>query len=328
MPNQNARLLAYLAVFLALSLGLLSPIKIQAQDNDYHQNFEWKYGDYTYYWNLSIPKSLYDAYVDVSALRRTSKGVAGYGFLTTTEDPYVQMLASKLNESATEEGLGVFETVSFVLAFVQSLQYTSDNVTTNYDEYPRFPIETLVDYGGDCEDTSILFATLMLALGYGAVYINPLHHVAVGVLGDDIDGYYYTYDQERYYYCETTGNGWGIGDMPDEYQNGTAKIYPIKETQQYRVPVVFETPQPTETSSSTPSPQPPLSPQVTIYAAKTPAQNPNQETSQTLETEYPELTTTTGIAAFAAVASLGTLLTRRKPRTQKTPLAKTEADTK
>jgi len=137
VPNQNARLLAYLAVFLALSLGLLSPIKIQAQDNDYHQNFEWKYGDYTYYWNLSIPKSLYDAYVDVSALRRTSKGVAGYGFLTTTEDPYVQMLASKLNESATEEGLGVFETVSFVLAFVQSLQYTSDNVTTNYDEYPQ-----------------------------------------------------------------------------------------------------------------------------------------------------------------------------------------------
>ena len=102
-----------------------------------------------------------------------------------------------MNDTTTQLGYNSFDQVSFVLAFVQSLPYTSDSVTTGHDEYPRFPIETLVDDGGDCEDTSILFATLTLIMGYGTVYINPPDHYAVGILGNNLNGTYWTYPTAR-----------------------------------------------------------------------------------------------------------------------------------
>ena len=46
--------------------------------------------------------------------------------------------------------------VDFVLSFVQSLPYTLDDVTTGFDEFRRYAVETLIEGGGDCEDTTIL----------------------------------------------------------------------------------------------------------------------------------------------------------------------------
>ena len=249
---RNSSLLRLLFIFV-LVIGIFQTPNVLAQEDEYYQkDFEWRYGNYDYTWNLSIPKTLYEEYSDIPLIRRVKTGVAGYGFLTTTQDPYVHSLAEKLNESATNTGYDSFETISFILSFVQSLPYTSDNVTTNHDEYPRFPIETLVDDGGDCEDTSILFATLVLVLGYGAVYINPPDHLAVGVLGDeDISGTYFPYQNRRYYYCETTGTGWEIGDLPPEVGT-TAKIYDIQTNQQYSVNnIIIKSPEPSEPPSTT-----------------------------------------------------------------------------
>jgi hypothetical protein len=105
-------------------------------------------------------------------------------------------------------------------------------VSASFDDYPRFPIETIVDNGGDCEDTAILFATIVQILGYGAVYLNPTGHLAVGVLGGSgVHGTYWTYNNGSYFYCETTGDGFKIGEVPSEYT--TAKVYPIYTSQQY-----------------------------------------------------------------------------------------------
>jgi len=122
-----------------------------------------------------------------------------------------------------------------------------------YDEYPRFPVETLVDDGGDCEDTSILFATLMLILDYDAIFINPPDHYAVGVWGKDLYGSYYTYNNKRYYFCETTGNNFEIGDIPSEYQGASAYLYSIDYNSQY-TPVQSTTPRPDQGTASPPNP--------------------------------------------------------------------------
>ena len=55
--------------------------------------------------------------------------------------------------------------VDFVLSFVQSLPYTLDDVTTGYDEFRRYAVETLIEGGGDCEDTTILVAAILRGLG-------------------------------------------------------------------------------------------------------------------------------------------------------------------
>ncbi len=250
---------------LTLLIVVLAPFQVtNAQSSEYyHMSYAWNYqGHWT--WNFDIPKVLYDAYHSVSEYERTRNGISGYGFLVTTHDSYIQSLTDKLTQISDENGFSEYEKVSFTLAFVQSLPYTSDDVTTGWDEYPRFPIETLVDNGGDCEDTSILFATIIKQMGYGVVFINPEGHYAVGVLGEDtIEGYYWTYptgSDNRYYYCETTGDGFEIGELPDDYVGEKAYIYAIYENQQYEPKVHIEpteeplpTTEPTHTTT-TPTP--------------------------------------------------------------------------
>jgi hypothetical protein len=255
-------LVALISTILAPILFVYPVIAQTDPSTEYYEKcFAWNYDGKHWTWNLSIPKALYESYTDVSIYSRTHNGPAGYGYLTTTQDYYVRSLADKLNQTATDMGYGSYDKVSFVLAFVQSLPYTSDNVTEGYNEYPRFPIETLVDDGGDCEDTSILFATITLIMGYGTVYINPPNHYAVGILGDGILGTSWEYpsgSNKSYYYCETTGDGFKIGQLPDEFAGQSAYIYPIDQSTQYLPPIVV-TPstQPTEspvTGHSTPIP--------------------------------------------------------------------------
>ncbi len=232
-----------------------------AQTSQYYDKFfAWDYDGRHWTWNLSIPVALYEAYKEIPVSARTENGPAGYGFLTTTQDQYVRMLASNLNKTATEQGYSSYEKVSFVLGFVQSLPYTSDNVTEGYNEYPRFPIETLVDDGGDCEDTSILFATLTILMGYGTVYINPPNHYAVGVLGHNLHGVSWTYPQgsnDTYYYCETTGDNFEIGQLPVEFTGQDAYIYTIDETIQFKPDIqVRSIAEPTATDSPFGKPDP------------------------------------------------------------------------
>jgi hypothetical protein len=265
LNGKRARLLTILTIaFLMLSPVFLVPLvaaQIDEQTDDsqyFSKEYSWDYGGNHWTWNLTIPKALYEAYKAVDPSVRTRNGPEGYGYLTTTNDYYVRSLAFKLNQTTSELGYDSFDQVSFILAFVQSLPYTSDKVTTGYDEYPRFPIETLVADGGDCEDTAILFATITLILGYGTVYINPPDHYSVGVLGNDLSGTYWTYHDRKYYYCETTGSGFKIGQLPDEFKGQNAYVYGIEQNQQYVPPIAYPTdnPEPTSASSGAPTIQP------------------------------------------------------------------------
>jgi len=209
-----------------------------------------------------------------------------------------------------------------VLAFVQSLPYTSDSVTTGRDEYPRFPIETLVDDGGDCEDTSILFATLTLLMGYGTVYINPPNHFAVGILGNDLRGTYWTYPEgsnKTYYYCETTGDNFKIGQLPDEFSGQSAYIYSIDESKQFvpqLVALPTSEPSPTNAPIST-SPTPTLQPKPADSTSPTitqPSVQPPLQLSFNLITDNPLLFI---IIAFAVVVSISVAVwSVRKPKQQ------------
>ena len=68
------------------------------------------------------------------------------------DDYYIQSLVDGLKTAASNKGYSAYETVEYVITFVQSLTYTVDDETTPWNEYPRYPIETLFDRGGDCED--------------------------------------------------------------------------------------------------------------------------------------------------------------------------------
>jgi hypothetical protein len=235
--SKHTKKLTLLLLTLTIIATTITPQTTTAQtDGYYHKNYTWYYGGQHWSWNLSIPEQLYNTYKAIPISNRTHDGLSGYGYLTTTQDLYVQSLANQLNNSANQQGYGSFDKLSYTLAFVQSLPYTSDKVTTGNDEYPRFPLETLVDDGGDCEDTAILFATLTLIMGFDTVFINPPGHYAVGIHSDNLKGTHWTYPQgtnKTYYYCETTGSGFMIGELPYPYIGKSVNIYPINQTIQF-----------------------------------------------------------------------------------------------
>jgi hypothetical protein len=238
LSRKPVRLLIIFTLAFIVSLPIIRPLEVvTAQSPDqsqyYNTEFAWDYGGNHWDWNLSIPVTLYDAYIAVPDSVRIQYGLADFGFFTTTQDNYMQTLADKLNETATQLGYSSCDEVNFVLAFVQSIPYKMDNASIGYQDYPRFPVETLVDDVGDCKSHSILFATLMLIMGYGTVFINPPDHLAVGVLGNNLQGTCCTCNNQTYYYCETTGVGFTIGELPQQFTGQTVNVYPIDESEQY-----------------------------------------------------------------------------------------------
>ncbi len=140
----------------------------------------------------------------------------------------VKCVADQLRDLAQKCDYSQSELVQETVNFVQNITYRYDSDTTGEREFPRYPLETIYDQCGDCEDSSILLAAFLKELGYGNVLIAYDDHVAVGIQGEgSLSGSYFEYEGVRYYYIETTNRGWDIGHMPDEYRGTSAKIYRI-----------------------------------------------------------------------------------------------------
>jgi len=264
LSSKPVMILFFFVLAVTITQPIIHPFQVanaqSSGQSQYFTEFAWDYGGSHWDWNLSIPAALYEGYAEVPDSVRTQYGLTDFGVFTSTYDSYMQTLASLLNASATQSGYGRYDEVNFVLAFVQSIPYKTDNASTPYQDYPRFPVETLVDDVGDCKSHSILFATLMLILGYDTVFINPPNHLAVGILGNNLPGSYFTFSGKTYYYCETTGTGFTIGELPSQFNNITAGVYSIDQSEQY-------IPNLQENSLSGPTPFP-------LYSA-TPTFNPN-----------------------------------------------------
>jgi hypothetical protein len=58
------------------------------------------------------------------------------------------------------------------------------------------------------------------------VLINLPGHVAIGV-AVEASGTYWLHDGTQYFYVETTGEGWEIGELPEAHQGESAVVYPL-----------------------------------------------------------------------------------------------------
>ena len=187
------------------------------------REFEWSYDFKTYNYEMAIDPDIYYHFKSLDHNIYDYEWPEGYARFTTPDEQYIINLANDLNNLAIEEGFTDLETANFILTFVQTIDYKVDNYT-NYQgiqEYPKYPVEMLWDGQGDCEDSSALFASLMEALGYDAVLLlflgNIEGHAAIGISIDEASGKSYEYQNNEYYYAETTDTGSFIGDDPKYY---------------------------------------------------------------------------------------------------------------
>jgi hypothetical protein len=184
----------------------------------YTRTYHWTYGRYNPTYTIRIPKPLYNYY-------RQQPHDRNYAKYAISDDD--RKVLDRIITSFQEHSSSKTDAAYDVVAFVQSLPYFSDDISTGYDEYPRYPIETLVDNGGDCEDTAILTAALLKEMNYDVVMISPPGHMAIGITCSDCSGTFYTYNHKKYFYLETTGNNWKVGQIPLKYENSKVKVYPL-----------------------------------------------------------------------------------------------------
>lgn len=138
----------------------------------------------------------------------------------------VEIIQTYIDQYAYDDDAVAREAARFVQA---AIEYEYDSVSTGMQEYPRYPIETLYEHQGDCEDTSILMAALLKQLGYEVGFFHVPGHVAVAIRTADTyaGGAYYEINGHRYLFIESTSSGWKIGEIPQEYMETGAELYLI-----------------------------------------------------------------------------------------------------
>ncbi|MCX6093426.1 MAG: PKD domain-containing protein [Candidatus Bipolaricaulota bacterium] len=127
------------------------------------ERFEWQYADETQYWDLLVPWSLYRTYRD--RIRNTAEEKFDYGYYVEDplDEPTIEDYSALLWERSGED---VDAFIECTLFFCQgAITYEAD---PSGKEWPLYPIETLVDGAGDCEDSTILFVSLLRGRGVHA----------------------------------------------------------------------------------------------------------------------------------------------------------------
>lgn len=150
-----------------------------------------------------------------------------YCIVSSDIQSLAQNLSSQCQDPNDDE-----EVINALLSFTQhkgnfskSIKYILDGT----NDFAKYPLETIAEGNGDYEDKAILFGSLVVSLGYSAAIFIVPEHVLVGVNiasepthnTQQPDNWYYEIGGRQYWYCETTVDGWLIGDLPLDYQGET-----------------------------------------------------------------------------------------------------------
>lgn len=133
--------------------------------------------------------------------------ISNIGLIETLNAGIISEARQKISNPTTQD------IINMKIDFVQSIPYVPDSIGSGFDDYSKFATETLVDLGGDCEDSTILLGSLLANQGQKVAFITFPGHIGIGVKGP-YEGSTIEYRSQEYYYIETTSLGWQIGDIP------------------------------------------------------------------------------------------------------------------
>lgn len=168
-------------------------------------NYLWSYNSESQEVTLEIYYSDIENYIS-SEIQRNQGTEEHAKLFVTADDQYIKSLADQITKKTNL--MTDIEKGEYLLSFIQSFEYVEDSIYEETNEYWKFPLETLFDTCGDCEDLSILYCSIAKNLGLDCALLIYYSHVAVGVY---IDG---KGSENGYYYCETSSNVYSFGNKP------------------------------------------------------------------------------------------------------------------
>jgi hypothetical protein len=127
------------------------------------------------------------------------------------QDELYNSLATEFRSVKEKMGLSDDEYVELLTSYAQSLRY--ETITENP---AKFPVETVVDASGDCDDKSLLLAGLLSHEGFRVALLSfgPEAHMAIGVGSVD-----YRYKNTNYTFIEATNFSY-VGVPTTTLENG------------------------------------------------------------------------------------------------------------
>ncbi len=176
-------------------------------------NYTWYDGFTKYSLDLEIKYSDYYTYKNDDVNRHSGSKAHNTSFVTYN-DPYIQKLTSEL--VLLSEGMSDMDRANFILTFVQNIPYVTDEVSAGKEEYWKYPLETLFEKEGDCEDTTFIYCAIMENLGYNTALLLFNGHMAAGLethTEDDI--FLEKGNPMKFAFCETTGTPYDVGESPN-----------------------------------------------------------------------------------------------------------------
>ncbi len=117
----------------------------------------------------------------------------------TPDIPVIRDLALAITRDLVASEEKAQSLLNWVCENIRYDQVESDS----HKNYFRFPIETLMEGAGDCEDTSILYASLCKAIGINIVLLRQIGHICAAVEGN-FTGLSLRHDGKSYFLAETT----------------------------------------------------------------------------------------------------------------------------
>ncbi|MCL2863066.1 MAG: hypothetical protein FWE54_03115 [Methanimicrococcus sp.] len=189
----------------------------------YKMTYVWKFDDYSHSYRAEIPAELLEYY---RARPHDHTEYHRYA-LSDYDREIIRSFADAFLENGRRHRYTDDQIAMNIITFVYTLPYTIDFETTGFEEYPRYPIETLIE-GGDCEDRAILIAALLYELGIESIIIQLDEHAAVGLKDNgNYTGQYYDVNGARYYYAEVSVEGSMIGVIPSHINPKLVALYPL-----------------------------------------------------------------------------------------------------
>lgn len=203
---------------------IVSAQSVSPQEGYYKVKYSWKYEGIKWSFSVGIPENVYDFYRE----RTHYNDDLMHYVLSDYDREYIREIVQSFRAGGEKWGLSELDNVFNVVSFIQSLKYVSDLSSRGEDEYVRYPIETLVDGIGDCEDVVLLAASILHEMGHSVLLVMLPEHLALAVRYEkDFPGAYFEYEGGKYYYLEMTNVGWDLGQIPPQYENQNATLIPL-----------------------------------------------------------------------------------------------------
>jgi len=149
----------------------------------------------------------------------------------TPDDRIIKEMAEWFNNNVYPDDKE--DKANCILSFVQRcVPYVPE---TRTKEYGRYPVETIIE-GGDCEDKSVLFLSILKAAGYNDIALIHFEDHAMGgvALEEELKrtekGVSLEKNGRTYYVCETTEKGWCIGRIREEYMTKSPRCLVVSSS--------------------------------------------------------------------------------------------------